>query len=215
MKYRFTVLTGAGATASTEGLFVPVAPTRVADTRGTTGALAPIGPAATLNTAALAPTGLSLSTTGADLDVLGNLFSLGQNTTNRRFSILLQGTTQTSFIGSFNDQAAQAGLQDALAIKLEKEAALAATRSEYDDLIAAAIRTYIVPGIITHGNATNYITLAAGEAARVSSVQHVTQGAEETNYAEFWYIRDRWYWTAYNATVVEGPVTFVITERIV
>ncbi len=65
-------------------------------------------------------------------------------------------------------------------------------------------------GIVTHGNATNYITLAAGEAARVSSVQHVTQGAEETNYAEFWYIRDRWYWTAYNATVVEGPVTFVI-----
>jgi hypothetical protein len=44
--------TGAGAAASTEGLFVPVAPTRVADTRGATGSLAPIGPAATLNTAA-------------------------------------------------------------------------------------------------------------------------------------------------------------------
>ena len=44
--------TGAGAAASTEGLFVPVAPTRVADTRGTTGSLSPIGPAATLNTAA-------------------------------------------------------------------------------------------------------------------------------------------------------------------
>ena len=39
-------------------------------------------------------------------------------------------------LGSFNDAAAQAGLQDALAIKLEKEAALAATRSEYDDLSA-------------------------------------------------------------------------------
>ncbi|HEX5682868.1 MAG TPA: chromosome segregation protein SMC [Ideonella sp.] len=39
-------------------------------------------------------------------------------------------------LGSFNDQAAQAGLQDALAIKLEKEEALAATRSEYDDLSA-------------------------------------------------------------------------------
>jgi len=39
-------------------------------------------------------------------------------------------------LGSFNDQAAQAGLQDALAIKLEKEQALAATRSEYDDLSA-------------------------------------------------------------------------------
>ncbi len=39
-------------------------------------------------------------------------------------------------LGSFNDQAAQAGLQDALAIKLEKEEVLAATRSEYDDLSA-------------------------------------------------------------------------------
>jgi len=43
-------------------------------------------------------------------------------------------------LGSFNDQAAQAGLQDALAIKLEKEQALAATRSEYDDL-SAKLRT--------------------------------------------------------------------------
>jgi len=39
-------------------------------------------------------------------------------------------------LGSFNDAAAQAGLQDALAIKAEKEAVLAATRSEYDDLSA-------------------------------------------------------------------------------
>ena len=39
-------------------------------------------------------------------------------------------------LGSFNDAAAQAGLQDALAIKSEKEAVLAATRSEYDDLSA-------------------------------------------------------------------------------
>jgi chromosome segregation protein len=39
-------------------------------------------------------------------------------------------------LGSFNDAAAQAGLQDALALKMEKEAALAATRSEYDDLSA-------------------------------------------------------------------------------
>lgn len=43
--------TGAGSPSSTEGLFVPVAPTRVADTRGATGVLAPIGPAATLITA--------------------------------------------------------------------------------------------------------------------------------------------------------------------
>nr|MBP6676078.1 chromosome segregation protein SMC [Vitreoscilla sp.] len=39
-------------------------------------------------------------------------------------------------LGAFNDQAAQAGLQDALAIKMEREVALAATRSEYDDLSA-------------------------------------------------------------------------------
>lgn len=37
-------------------------------------------------------------------------------------------------LGSFDDAAAQAGLQDALALKLEREQALAATRSEYDDL---------------------------------------------------------------------------------
>ncbi|EHR70883.1 chromosome segregation protein SMC [Burkholderiales bacterium JOSHI_001] len=37
-------------------------------------------------------------------------------------------------LGSLNDAAAQAGLQTALALKLEREAALAATRSEYDDL---------------------------------------------------------------------------------
>ena len=39
-------------------------------------------------------------------------------------------------LGSFNDQAAQAGLQEALATKLDREQALAATRSEYDDLSA-------------------------------------------------------------------------------
>ncbi len=39
-------------------------------------------------------------------------------------------------LGSFNDAAAQAGLQTALALKLDREQALAATRSEYDDLSA-------------------------------------------------------------------------------
>ncbi len=39
-------------------------------------------------------------------------------------------------LGSFNDQAAQAGLQDALALKVEKEQALSATRSHYDGLSA-------------------------------------------------------------------------------
>ncbi len=37
-------------------------------------------------------------------------------------------------LGALNDAAAQSGLQDALAIKLEREKALAATRSGYDDL---------------------------------------------------------------------------------
>ena len=39
-------------------------------------------------------------------------------------------------LGSFNDAAAQAGLQEALALKLEREQQLAAARSEYDDLSA-------------------------------------------------------------------------------
>jgi chromosome segregation protein len=37
-------------------------------------------------------------------------------------------------LGSFNDAAAQAGLQEALAVKLAREQDLAAARSEYDDL---------------------------------------------------------------------------------
>ncbi|NRF68743.1 chromosome segregation protein SMC [Aquincola sp. S2] len=39
-------------------------------------------------------------------------------------------------LGSLNDSAAQAGLQDALALKTEREQALGAQRSEYDDLSA-------------------------------------------------------------------------------
>jgi chromosome segregation protein len=39
-------------------------------------------------------------------------------------------------LGSLNDAAAQAGLQTALALKLEREQALAAQRSQYDDLTA-------------------------------------------------------------------------------
>ena len=39
-------------------------------------------------------------------------------------------------LGSFDDAAAQAGLQTALALKLDREAALASTRSEYDELSA-------------------------------------------------------------------------------
>ena len=39
-------------------------------------------------------------------------------------------------LGSLNDAAAQAGLQSALALKIEREKSLAAVRSEYDDLTA-------------------------------------------------------------------------------
>jgi chromosome segregation protein len=39
-------------------------------------------------------------------------------------------------LSSLNDQAAQGGLQDALAVKMEREQELAATRSAYDDLSA-------------------------------------------------------------------------------
>lgn len=39
-------------------------------------------------------------------------------------------------LAGFNDAAAQAGLQEALAVRLDKEQALAAARSEYDDLSA-------------------------------------------------------------------------------
>ncbi|MEO5687633.1 MAG: chromosome segregation protein SMC [Burkholderiaceae bacterium] len=46
------------------------------------------------------------------------------------------GEQLTLELDSFNDQAAQAGLQDALAIRATREAALAVTRTEYDDLSA-------------------------------------------------------------------------------
>ena len=77
-------------------------------------------------------------------------------------------------------------------------------------LVAKSDRTNSLGAIVGHGNATNILTLALGEAARMSSGQHVTQGPSETNYAEFWYVKDGWYWTAYNGDVVEGPVSFVI-----
>lgn len=44
--------TGPNAASSTEGLFVPISPVRVSDTRGDNGSMPPIGPAATLQTAA-------------------------------------------------------------------------------------------------------------------------------------------------------------------
>jgi hypothetical protein len=48
--------------------------------------------------------------------------------------------------GQLHDAAAQAGLQTALALKLEREQALAATRSEYDDLSAKLRRRRAAPG---------------------------------------------------------------------
>ncbi|MCW7541247.1 chromosome segregation protein SMC [Aquabacterium sp. A7-Y] len=52
-----------------------------------------------------------------------------QIATNEQAAAQLQ-----SELDSFNDAAAQAGLQEALALRTEREAALAAKRSEYDDL---------------------------------------------------------------------------------
>ncbi|MBW8758656.1 MAG: chromosome segregation protein SMC, partial [Burkholderiales bacterium] len=46
------------------------------------------------------------------------------------------GEQLTLELDSFNDQAAQAGLQDALALRSERESALGAVRSEYDELSA-------------------------------------------------------------------------------
>jgi len=46
------------------------------------------------------------------------------------------GEQLTLELDGFNDQAAQAGLQDALALRSTREAALAVTRTEYDDLSA-------------------------------------------------------------------------------
>jgi chromosome segregation protein len=46
------------------------------------------------------------------------------------------GEQLTLELDSFNDQAAQSGLQDALALRSTREAALAVTRTEYDDLSA-------------------------------------------------------------------------------
>ena len=46
------------------------------------------------------------------------------------------GEQLTLELDGFNDQAAQSGLQDALAVRSTREAALAVTRTEYDDLSA-------------------------------------------------------------------------------
>jgi chromosome segregation protein len=49
-------------------------------------------------------------------------------------SLQTEQTRQQSELDLLSDSAAQAGLQDALALKLERESLLAAKRSEYDDL---------------------------------------------------------------------------------
>ena len=63
---------------------------------------------------------------------------------------------------------------------------------------------------IPNGNGTNWISIPAGEAARVSSIQLVTMGFPESNFANYYYVRDGWYWDAAKGDVVEGPVFFVI-----
>lgn len=77
-------------------------------------------------------------------------------------------------------------------------------------LVAKSPITNSVGAITGFANATNYISIPAGEAVRVSSLAVASLGFDETNYADFWFVRDGWYWTARQGTVVEGPVHFVI-----
>jgi hypothetical protein len=65
-------------------------------------------------------------------------------------------------------------------------------------------------GVVSYGNATNYVVVPLGEAVRVSTTKSVSMGLFENNYAEFWYIRDGWYWEAEKGDIVPGPATFII-----
>ena len=57
-----------------------------------------------------------------------------ETATQQMASNALAETQLNEELARYTDASAQAGLQDALAVKLEREAALAAQRSEYDDL---------------------------------------------------------------------------------
>lgn len=76
-------------------------------------------------------------------------------------------------------------------------------------LVASAGRTNDL-GQVVFGAATNTLFLPLGEAARVSTLQHVSQGFPAANFAQFSYVRDGWYWPAEKGAVVAGPATFVI-----
>lgn len=76
-------------------------------------------------------------------------------------------------------------------------------------LIASAQRTNDL-GQVVFGAATNTLFLPLGEAARVSTLQHSSLGFPAANFAQFWYVRDGWYWPAEKGAVIAGPATFVI-----
>jgi hypothetical protein len=65
-------------------------------------------------------------------------------------------------------------------------------------------------GVVSFGNATNFVVIPLGEAARISTIKSVSMGLFENNYGEFWYIRDGWYWEAIKGDIVPGPATFII-----
>lgn len=50
-------------------------------------------------------------------------------------------------------------------------------------LVVHSARTNSAGAVLSHGNATNQIYLAAGEAARLSTFGHVTHGFDEANFA--------------------------------
>lgn len=60
-----------------------------------------------------------------------------------------------------------------------------------------------------YGNATNQITIPAGEAARISTQKFWTEGNEANFAFTGWVQRGIWF-DAEDGDVVEGPVTFVI-----
>lgn len=99
-----------------------------------------------------------------------------------------------------------------LCIAVSTLGALAQNITKVTTLVVHSEKTNSVGAVTGHANATNQIYIAAGEAVRISSLAFATLGDEEgtNNFAEYYYVRDGWYWDAPNGTVVEGPVWFVI-----
>lgn len=97
-----------------------------------------------------------------------------------------------------------------LCIAVSTLGALAQNITKVTTLVVHSEQTNSLGAITGYANATNQIYIAAGEAVRISSLAFATLGYEQTNFAEYFYVRDGWYWDASNGTVVEGPVWFVI-----